>query len=259
MIKQLDNRQAKGLLLLAVFAIATISLFFLDPIAQDLSYHHFSDCRTYFGVAHFMDVTSNIPFLVVGFIGVRLIQKSYKKYTPSYFIKLFILFSGVFLTGLGSAFYHYNPNNFTLIFDRLPMTFVFTSLFAIIISDYVDRRVGAWVFYLFLMVGVYSIFYWYYTEIIGVGDLRLYAFVQFFPIVCIPLILVVYRSNKLYRKELIYVFTAYIVAKVFEHFDVLIYNFTGFISGHTIKHLISATAIYLMYRMICKNSKALSR
>jgi len=51
------------------------------------------------------------------------------------------------------------------------MTFVFTSLFAVIISDYVDRRVGAWVFYIFLTIGMYSILYWYYTEIIGVGDL----------------------------------------------------------------------------------------
>ncbi|MDG1477335.1 MAG: ceramidase domain-containing protein [Vicingaceae bacterium] len=250
-------RLYKAVSLVVVFFIAAVTLYLIDPIAQDLAYHRFSDCRSMFGIPHFMDVISNIPFIVVGYLGVRLVQKSYKKYTATYFVMLFVLFSGVFLTGLGSMFYHCSPNNFTLIFDRLPMTFVFTSLFALIISDYVDRRVGAWVFYLFLTIGVYSIFYWYYTEIIGVGDLRLYAFVQFFPIVCTPLILAVYRNDKLYTKELIYVFAAYIVAKLFEHFDVLIYNFTGFISGHTIKHLISALAIYLMYKMICKNSKLL--
>ena len=242
-----------------MFIVATVSLYFLDPIAQDLAYHRFSDCRPLFGIPHFMDVVSNIPFLIVGYLGIVLIKKSYKKYKPSYFLMLFTLFAGVFLTGLGSAFYHYEPNNFTLIFDRLPMTFVFTSLFAIIISDYVDRRVGAWIFYLFLVIGMYSIFYWYYTEIIGVGDLRLYAFVQFFPIICIPLILAVYRNDNLYTKELISVFLAYIAAKLFEHFDAQIFELTGFVSGHTIKHLISALAIYLMYKMICKNSKGLSR
>tara|TARA_B100000809_G_C15139196_1_gene532169 strand:- start:458 stop:1219 length:762 start_codon:yes stop_codon:yes gene_type:complete len=249
------NRYYKGLVLIIVFIITTVSLYFLDPIAQDLAYHRFSDCRPMFGIPHFMDVISNIPFLVVGYLGVRLVQKSYKKYTVTYFIMLFVLFSGVFLTGLGSMFYHYSPNNFTLIFDRLPMTFVFTSLFAVIISDYVDRRVGAWVFYFFLSIGVYSILYWYYSEIIGEGDLRLYAFVQFFPILSIPLILIVYKSNKPYTRGLLYVFAAYIVAKLFEHYDQVIFELTSFISGHTIKHLVSALAVYLIYKLYHQNIK----
>ena len=76
------------------------------------------------------------------------------------------------------------------------MTLVFTPFFATIIYDYVDRRMGTIVFYSFIMLGVYSIFYWYYTELIGVGDLRLYAFVQFFPIVVVPLVLLFYKNDK---------------------------------------------------------------
>ena len=66
------NRYYKGVVLVVVFVITAIALYFLDPIAQDLAYHRFSDCRLYLGVPHFMDVMSNIPFLIIGFMGLRL-------------------------------------------------------------------------------------------------------------------------------------------------------------------------------------------
>ena len=241
------NRYYRDFVLIVVFIVTDVILYFLDPIAQDLAYHKFSDCREIFGIAHFMDVMSNIPFLVIGFMGIRLARKVFKKETMAYFLMAFVLFWGVFLTGLGSAFYHYAPNNFTLIFDRLPMTLVFTAFFASIIYDYVDRRAGAWVFYTLLVIGAYSIFYWYYTEIIGEGDLRLYAFIQFFPVVAVPLILIFYKNSELYTKKLIYVFGAYALAKICEHFDTQIFELLGFISGHTIKHLFSALAVYFIY------------
>jgi hypothetical protein len=35
------------------------------------------------------------------------------------------LFLGIFLTGFGSSYYHWNPNDDTLFWDRLPMTLCF--------------------------------------------------------------------------------------------------------------------------------------
>ncbi|NQX97750.1 MAG: alkaline phytoceramidase [Flavobacteriales bacterium] len=246
------NRYYRDFVLIIVFVLTAIVLYFLDPIAQDLAYHKFSDCRTFLGIPHFMDVISNIPFVIIGVMGMRLLGKAYRKKTMAYFLMSFTLFIGVILTGFGSAFYHYSPNNFTLIFDRLPMTLVFTAFFASIIYDYVDRRAGAWSFYGFLSLGIYSVIYWYYTEIIGVGDLRMYAFVQFFPIVAVPLILMFYKNNQLYTKQLLYVFGAYVMAKIFEYFDASIFEFLGFISGHTIKHLTSALAVYFIYQVYQK-------
>jgi len=249
------NRYYRSFVLIAVFIVTAVALYFLDPIAQDLAYHKFSDCRTFLGIPHFMDVISNIPFVIIGFMGLRLARKTFGNATMAEFLMIFVLFVGVFFTGLGSAFYHYSPNNFTLIFDRLPMTLVFTAFFATVIYDYVDRRVGAWSFYSLLVIGIYSIFYWYYTEIIGRGDLRLYAFIQFFPVVAIPLILVFYKNSKLYTKKLLFVFVAYTLAKLFEHFDAQVFEFLGFISGHTIKHLFSALAVYIIYLIYQKRIK----
>jgi hypothetical protein len=237
------------MVLMLVFIVTTISLYFLDPIAQDLAYHKFSDCRVIFGIPHFMDVMSNIPFIILGWMGIRLSRRSYRQQPMAFFLMSFVLFVGVFLTGLGSAFYHYAPHNFSLIFDRLPMTLVFTALFSTIIYDYVDRRVGAWSFYIFLVTGVYSILYWYYSEIIGSGDLRLYAFVQFFPIVATPIIIVLYRNNRLYTTQLIFVFLSYASAKVCEHFDAEIFELLKVMSGHTIKHLFSGLAVYFIYKI----------
>ena len=84
------------------------------------------------------------------------------------------------------------------------------------------------------------------------GDLRLYAFVQFFPIVTVPLILLFYRNVNLYSKQIWIVFGAYTVAKLCEHFDAQVFEFLGFISGHTIKHLISALAVYFIYQIYQK-------
>ncbi len=241
------NRYYRGFVLIAVFAITAIALYFLDPIAQDLAYHRFSDCRSFLGIQHFMDVISNLPFLIIGFMGIRVARKSYRKQTMALFLMTFVLFVGVFFTGIGSAMYHYTPSNFSLIFDRLPMTLVFTAFFANIIYDYVDRRLGSWCFYTLLVVGIYSIFYWYYTELTGCGDLRLYAFVQYFPVVAVPLILIFYKNHELYTKQIGFAFGAYTVAKLFEHFDTQVFEFLGIISGHTIKHLFSALAIYFVY------------
>lgn len=243
------KRSYKIIVLLAVFLLSAIALFIADPIAQDLAYHRFSDKRAFLGVPHFMDVISNLPFVVIGILGLRVARKSFKKKTMSYFVMTFTLFIGVTLTGFGSAFYHYAPNNFTLIFDRLPMVLVFTAFFGTIIYDYVDRRVGASLFYALLFVGVYSILYWYYTEIIGQGDLRMYAFVQFFPIVATPLILAFYHRDGLYTKELVYVFIAYAIAKVFEHFDTQVFDLSGALSGHTVKHFFSALAVWFMLKV----------
>lgn len=251
------KRYYKTLVLAIVFLITAIALLYADPIAQDLAYHRFSDKRTWFGIPHFMDVISNLPFIVIGYMGLRLSAKSYKKHPMVSFLMSFTLFVGVLFTGLGSAFYHYAPNNFSLLFDRLPMTLVFTSFFTTIIYDYVDRRAGAYLFYVMLLLGMYSIFYWYYTEITGSGDLRLYAFVQFFPIVATPLILILYKNGTLYTKQIMYVFLAYAVAKLLEHFDVQVMNALGIISGHTLKHLFSALASWFIYRIYIHRNSSL--
>lgn len=48
-------------------------------------------------------------------------------------------FGDALLVALGSGFYHFSPANASLVWDRLPMTFAFTSLFAAVLGEMVSR------------------------------------------------------------------------------------------------------------------------
>jgi hypothetical protein len=88
-----------------------------------------------------------------------------------------VLCLGIFFASFGSAYYHLAPDNGTLFWDRLPMTFMFMPLFAILIYDFIGRKVGEISFYILTILGIISVTYWDYTESIGQGDLRIYVFV----------------------------------------------------------------------------------
>ena len=177
------------------------------------------------------------------FVAFKANDKISKVLQPNYFI----FFFGIFLTGLGSSYYHWNPNNQTLVWDRLPMTISFMSIFSIIIAEFIGTKYARVLLISLLSLGISSVFYWAYTESIGCGDLRMYMAVQFFPMILIPMILIFFKPGNYPVKYLWLVLLAYVVAKVFERFDLEIAYFFP-LSGHSIKHLFAALAplIFLM-------------
>ncbi len=133
---QINQKKTIGfLILLALVLILTVAIIITPPIQQDLTYHKFSDSNTIFKISNFMNVASNIPFLIVGFWGITSLKKiTIKK------VQYLLLMLGIILIGIGSSYYHLTPNNNTLVWDRLPMTLVFMSLFSIIISEYKQKH-----------------------------------------------------------------------------------------------------------------------
>ena len=117
--------------------ISFVSLFFIEPISQDLTYHAFADNRSMLGINNFFDVASNVPFLFVGILGLYTIYQSWG--ISSSWSWLF-LFLSVFLVAFGSSYYHLNPENQTLTWDRLPMAIGFMALFVIALSDYINNK-----------------------------------------------------------------------------------------------------------------------
>jgi hypothetical protein len=51
--------------------------------------------------------------------------------------------SGIFLTGFGSSYYHWSPNDGTLFWDRLPMALVFMAILASTVEERVNAKAGA--------------------------------------------------------------------------------------------------------------------
>ncbi len=228
-------------LIWVVSIISIVGMFFLDPIQQDLVYHITADKREMLGIPNFWNVVSNIPFLIVGILG--LVKFNRLKLIPEMGVAYWLLFFGVAMVAFGSGYYHLNPNNSTLVWDRLPMTIAFMSLFSIIISEFVDIRKGALLLLPLIVIGILSVVYWQMYD-----DLRFYALVQFLPIVLIPIILVFYQASFVNNTGYWLVLLAYIAAKILEYFDAQVFALLGgIISGHSLKHISAAIGIFLLF------------
>src|SRR5262249_28215724 len=100
-----------------------------------------------------------------------------------------VFFGGLFLTGLGSAYYHWAPGNPRLAWDRLPLAITIMSLLDAVVAERIGARVALRLLVPLVALAAGSVAYWAWTEQHGAGDLRAYALVQFFPLVAIPLML----------------------------------------------------------------------
>jgi hypothetical protein len=236
-------RNIKILTVLSIALSVIVALFSIPPIAQDIDYHIFSDQREYLGIPNFWNVLSNFPFTLVGLLGLLYLRRN--SGTPELRHGYIMFFAGVFLVGLGSGYYHLNPNNQTLVWDRLPMAVSFMAFFSVIVGEYIDNRFGRWISWPLVLIGISSVIFWYLTELRGAGDLRPYIAVQFLPALLIAVILLLYKSTHPWQRYIWAVLGAYGVAKVVEIFDARIFSFGGIISGHTLKHLVAALGAYL--------------
>jgi len=180
-----------AVLVLITFLILGGVLIFVDPIPQWLEYHDFADGRDFLGIPNAHNVISNIGFFIIGAWGsLFVLSRSGKTVTGRLSVMYLVLFVGVLLTALGSAYYHLEPDNQTLVWDRLPMTVAFMGLFAAVVGELVSPRAAMGLLLPLLAIGISSVGWWVWTESAGAGDLRFYGLVQFLPLVLIPLMLV---------------------------------------------------------------------
>jgi len=240
------------LTLLSCITIIGIAIVFsMKPIVQNIDYHYFIDSQNIFSIPNFNNVISNIGFVLIGCFGFTKVKNSENNL-------LYFLQGGIFLTGIGSGYYHWHPNNTTLVFDRLPMVIVFMTFFTFIISNYISSKNYKIYFSLLLGTGIASVLYWSYTESIEMGDLRPYVLVQFLPLLLIPIILLLFKQKNNNTYYIFPVLAFYILAKLSEHFDKFIYTFSNeIISGHSIKHLLAAMAAYYIYKWMCSLQKTI--
>ncbi|MFH2047234.1 MAG: ceramidase domain-containing protein [Pseudomonadota bacterium] len=248
-----------GITLIVLTATAVlVGLLFVEPMPQDLGYHQFKDSRLLLAIHNFWNVVSNIAFFIVGALGVIKLRESGKlKIIPDIKFVYYCLFSGMILVAFGSGYYHIRPDNQTLVWDRLPMTIVFMALFSIVISEFISIRIGKAVFLPLIICGISSVLYWHFTELSGKGDLRFYAIIQFLPMLLIPIILITFNSIYTNVSSYWWLLAAYIIAKLFEHFDGQVLTATDLISGHSIKHIAAACGIYILLFSYERRSKLL--
>jgi len=239
-------------MLTALTVAVTVAAVFAPRVAQPLSYHNFADSRSWLGIANFGDVVSNLGFAIVGVWGLVVLLGHFSSVQ---FIQArerwpyVIVFAGMILTALGSAYYHLAPDNARLLWDRLPMTIVFMALVGAMIMERISVPTGLALLPALLLVGIASVVQWHWSEMNGKGDLRFYGALQVYSVLLLLVILLL-PPRYTRSSDLVIVVAFYVVAKITETADRQIFSAGHLVSGHTIKHLAAAAAGYWILRML---------
>jgi hypothetical protein len=250
----ISRRLGLRILLVVTIAILVVDLL-LPRIPQPQSYHAFADQRSFFGVPHFNDVVSNVPFAIFGLWGLIFLLRYSPDELREHFLDrrerwFYVIISiGMLLTAFGSGYYHLDPGNDRLVWDRIPMTIVFMSLIAALIAERINLRAGLWLLPVLLLIGVASVLQWHLSELRGAGDLRFYGTVQAYAVIFV-LLAVLFPSPYTHGWDLLLVAGFYILAKLLEILDKPIFSLGQIVSGHTLKHLAAAMAGYWILRMV---------
>ena len=225
---------------------------FIPPFPQDVGYHNFADQRPMLSIPHALNVLSNLPFVFLGLWGLWLVCRAEQTVFAGRWERLAfgLLFAFVAFTGVGSSYYHWQPVNATLYWDRLPLTVVFMAFFAILLGERISGKAGAWLLGPLLAAGMASVTWWHWTEMRNVGDVRWYFLVQFLPMALIPLLLALFPARYHRTQDLLAIFGLYTLAKLLELLDAPVFALGQLVSGHTLKHLLAALAVYWMLRML---------
>jgi hypothetical protein len=234
-------------ILAVILGGAVIAALAVPRIAQDPAYHQFADTRSLLGIPNSLNVLSNLPFAIVGAAGVLAVRRRLHTWERWPYAALF---AGTALTAIGSAYYHLAPDNWRLVWDRLPMTVGFMGLLTAVLAERLSLRAARTLFVPLLVFGAASVGYWYWSELQGAGDLRPYALVQFGSLLVILIALLTTPSPRGDDRYFYLGLGAYLLAKVFEYADASIYTAGHIMSGHTIKHVMAAVGLWFIVALI---------
>lgn len=225
------------------------------PLPQALAYHGMADQRVLLGVSNSLNVLSNLPFALVGLMGLAATFGRRRDREPPFVERwerwpYAALFAGVALTAVGSSYYHLAPDNARLVWDRLPMTIGFMALLTALIAERLGVSLARRLFVPLLVAGAASVGYWHWSELQAAGDLRPYLLVQFGSLLLIVMLLVLYPPRYSGTGYLVAGLTAYVAAKGLELADQSIFALGGVVSGHTLKHLAAAGGVACLAVML---------
>lgn len=238
----------------AAFLLALAVALTIPPMPQPLAYHRFADDRVWLGIPHAGDVISNLGFLAAGIFGLTVVSSRKCRAAAGgnwHRLTYLAFFLGVVMVAFGSAYYHLDPTNSTLFWDRLAMTIAFMALLCAVIADRIDVKAGGLMLAPLVAADAAALLYWRLGEQLGHGNLNLYFAIQYFPAFGIPLICLLFRDRHGTGRTLGMALGWFALAMVLENLDHGIYALAGgAISGHGLKHLAAAMAALTVAAMV---------
>lgn len=248
-----------GLVLLALWLVAAV----LGPVLLTLPSHGldalhphghpFVDARMFWGIPNFMDVLSNGPLLLAGLLGVWVLQTQRgAKPVPAVQLAMAVFFVGLMLTGLGSAWYHWAPDAQGLVLDRLGMAVTFAGALALAVSERVSVVAASVTLRMSMLVALLSA-----LMPLSHDNVWPWAVVQFGGMALMGWLSMQNPVAGAMGVRIGGLLALYAVAKVFELGDQAIFHATGeVLSGHTLKHLVAALAVFPVLVAVRQNARA---
>jgi hypothetical protein len=242
-------RTLRHFILIGFPLLGIIALALTGPIAQPHEFHAFADTRAWGFIPNAADVLSNLPFLFAGLWGLLRIERVATPLRPL----AALLCVAIALTCFGSAYYHWDPQNFGLMIDRIPIALACATIALILLADRVTPAAARLLPMTALSaIAVASCVFWYVTEQAGAGDLRPYIVIQALPMLLVPLLTLLYPGGQIRGATWWSVLALYALAKLCEGLDHQIFEFTQIVSGHTLKHLFAAAAAFVLIRALVR-------
>ena len=166
------------------------------------------------------NVLSNLPFLLFGAWGVVALLRDPGLGAPLRPLHV-MFFAAASLVSVGSAYYHADPTDATLVWDRLPMTLAFMAFFAAVIGRHVSPAFARGALVPLLLLGLSTVLWWRFD-----GDLRPYLLVQFVPVLTLPVVLLLFPVRTPGSRWLWWILVAYASAKGLETYDAQAVSYT---------------------------------
>jgi len=241
---------------------AAVALLLSDRVVQNPAYHVLADRRTLLGIPHALDVLSNLPFALVGWLGLSVALRGDAPFADRWErAPAVALFGGTLLVAFGSAWYHLAPDNERLAWDRLPLTVAFMGLLTGLIAERLSLALARRTFLPALLFGAGSVVYWRLTDRAGAGDLRPYALAQYGTVLAVVLLVALRPPGRAAAgpadtRWLVAALAGYVVAKLFEALDQQVFALGGVVSGHTLKHLAAAASVGCLVARLARRARA---
>lgn len=228
----------------------------LGVVTQLAHYNEFADHSTFCRIPHAADVLSNLAFALVSLWGMLRLwpQRSHPSLRAGrHGYALFLI--GLLLTAVGSTYYHWAPDNLRLVWDRLPIGLTCAGLLAAVRAENVPQatcgRDAVWL----AIFAVGGVIWWHIGDRQGHGDLRPYLLLQALTLILIPMWQAIYRAPKAERAAFGCALLLYVLAKTAETYDHQLLAVLGFVSGHTLKHLLAACAAGVVLAYLIRRTR----
>ena len=241
----------------AAIAMAAALMLLHGPIHQPEDYHAFADQSLWASIPHAADVLSNLGFAVVALWGaLRLWPQRNHPAVRAAWVGYSVFLIALLFTSIGSAYYHLAPDDWRLVWDRLPIALACAGLLAGVRAQWVPNANVKLEIAALAAFAVASVAWWYGGQRSGGGDLRAYLMLQAAPLVLIPLWQAIYGASRADRLWFGVALVLYVLAKIAEMHDHEMHATLGWITGHTIKHILASAAAWVLVARLIRSTSS---